>query len=345
VAAAGVEYSGIEAVNDGLVAIPSTGSASDARLLPVIRPVRLTSNLSQPDAPIRFSRSWENSTPRDLRYEARAYTYSMSLDYRNAWGVKGAILSLSRRYRKIVKDRGNAFRDKTDNTVHVFPYYTRFHSEYYEKIVKKLKRLQYDRAVFLTLTINPRNFVSLRDAYTSLQKGWNKLLTRWRKLYPNLKFVKVVEFQKNGSPHLHVLFLGISRLEDADTIREFWDEKYGEGVFIHVKSIRNDARQVISYLCKYFVKYLTPEADGGAGAVDEARGEEQLALAWALFLRAYSTSRGILDSPVKTSQTLESRWQYLGSWDMALIEKFDGKSYVAFENALVLGYLSGGGGG
>ncbi|GAH92905.1 unnamed protein product, partial [marine sediment metagenome] len=199
---------------------------------------------------------------------------------------------------------------------------------------KKIRGLRSDRGVFLTLTLDPKRFLSLDDAYNNLRAGWNRLLTMLQKRYGRrLKFVKVVEFQRNGSPHLHVLFFGITRLLDAGELREFWDARYGAGTFVYLKKLQgyNNGSGVISYLVKYLKKYLDApmvEFQGPDGLTD-AVAFEQLALSWALNLRAFSTSKGIFNTPPMTNSNLT--WEILGIFELSSVWSWDGRHFSEIE--------------
>jgi len=250
-----------------------------------------------------------------------------SLSYLNAWGALGDVVSCAKSYVKKVKDKAIALRNVETDKLAVVPYYTRFSDGYYRAAIKKIKRLGASNAVFLTLTLDPKRFISLDNAMKNLRVGWNRLLTMLRKRCRRLQFVKVVEFQKNGSPHIHVLFLGISRLIDADELREFWDKKYGQGTMVYLKRIKNDGRQVVAYLTKYIKKYLDRpnEEVRGADRLTDAVAFNQLALGWALNLRAYSVSRGILDCNPMTNSN--QKWVFVGVFDLVDVWSFNGLSY------------------
>jgi len=243
-------------------------------------------------------------------------------------------MSNARGYIMKVMDRAVVLRCRETGTVKVIPYSTRFSDGYYKTAFKRMRRLRFDRAVFLTLTLDPRRFVSLDAAYRALQAGWNRLLTMLQKRYGRrLKFIKVVEFQKNGSPHLHVLFFDIARLLDAAELRAFWDIRYGAGTFVYLKKLTGytSGRGVISYLMKYLRKYLecpAVEFKGPDGLTDAA-AFEQLALSWALNLRAFSVSRGILDRMPTSNSNLT--WEFLGVFDLSAVWSWDGQPFSDIE--------------
>ena len=270
-----------------------------------------------------------------------------SISWRNAWGRQDAISAEARAYvygvrdnmgRSIsvgVRDRAIVLRDVETDKLLILPYFTRFSDRYYRQAIKRLRRLKSRDAVFLTLTVDPNCYSLLAHARRGLAVGFNRLLAMLRKRFEKrLNYVAVVEFTKEGVPHLHALFFGLTRLMDADELRDFWNSRYHVGKIVHIVKIRNDAAQVVAYLTKYMAKALVmPELEfsGPDGLVD-AKSWMNLSLAWSLNLRCYSCSRGILDNPRRTSQTLggelsPSNWKLLGSFAMIDVEGWIGRSY------------------
>ena len=266
---------------------------------------------------------------------AKEYASVPGLDYREAWGSLGSVVSCAKSYRKEVKNKKIVLRDTETDELVFLDYYTRFSDEYYFDVCDKLNEIVAKDAVFLTLTINPRRFVSLKHAYAELQKSWSKLLDMLQGRWDHkLKFVKIVEFQKNGSPHLHVLFFGITRLIDANELRVFWDKIYGEGTFVKLEHIKNDYAKVISYIQKYLIKRLED-----SGEYDDLQELEHLGLSWALNLRAFSSSRGIFNNVLKTNS--DKIFEYIGCFDVFDCECMVGKKYAEVE--LLINRLGGGG--
>ena len=285
--------------------------------------------------------------------EARAYVYGVKDEF-------GAIKHLG------VKDKAIVLRNLEDDRLHILPYYTRFNPNYYRNLKRRLKQIRSRNAVFLTLTVDPNNCVSLANAREKLAKSWNKLLTRLKKNprlgawrvkpprgcprnfgwvhrllgvdvsddgwhYAKLRYISVIEFTKEGVPHLHALFLGIGRLIDADELREIWGKEYGVGRIVHLKKIKNDVGQVTAYICKYISKALDcPETEfQGADGLVDARSFVNTALAWSLQLRGFNCSRGILDTPKNFSNTA---WEFVGSFAIEDAENWIGKTFHEVES-------------
>lgn len=108
--------------------------------------------------------------------------------------------------------------------------------------------------VFLTLTF-AENITDIKRANRIFSKFKQRLdyeVTGKKRSY--LKYVGIIEFQKRGAVHYHVLFFNLPYLEHIyDKITEIW----GEG-FIIIKPIKN-IKTVASYVCKYMTKSKADE--------------------------------------------------------------------------------------
>ena len=63
---------------------------------------------------------------------------------------------------------------------------------------------QKEKFFFLTCTIR-ENSKSLSENWKFINKSWNTLLNRLKRIQPNLKYFRVTELQKNGMPHIHAI--------------------------------------------------------------------------------------------------------------------------------------------
>jgi hypothetical protein len=96
------------------------------------------------------------------------------------------------------------------------PYRTRFNSE--ERINRQFSILNsclekaadwYDAAAFTTLTTWPGHFDNLWEAITEINRNFNRFMSCLQNdshLGYRPDYVKVLEFQESGNPHLHVVF-------------------------------------------------------------------------------------------------------------------------------------------
>jgi hypothetical protein len=81
------------------------------------------------------------------------------------------------------------------------------------------------------------------------RKCFNKLRTYWRRQFKKAPtFIAVLEFQKNGNPHLHVM---VDRYMDFSWIQSAW-QAVGGGQFVNIKQI--DLHRAAHYISKYLSK-------------------------------------------------------------------------------------------
>ena len=150
----------------------------------------------------------------------------------------------------------------------ILDYYTRFNPKYLRNVIRKLKKAANKTAninggVLLTLTIDPKRFTSLKSAYLTLRKCFNRFNTMVKyRLNQPVKFISVLETQKNGNPHLHVVYLGIKRLIDFYELRYYWDKKCGVGMHVDIRPLFN-RQNGIRYVMKYLRKAMAIQAKKG----------------------------------------------------------------------------------
>jgi len=222
-----------------------------------------------------------------------------SLDYQDAYGQKGLIESLAHSYVSDIEGRKVLVNNEREGKLLVLPYLTRFDSYYYDDKLKALKALRKENitgGVFLTLTIDPSRFHSFKSAYRALMEGFAKLMDLYRyRLKPNGKEIiiaRMLQFQDNGMPHLHVIFGGIKWLEEWETLKERWDKKYDIGSHVDVRRIW-DRYNAVSYVIRYIKRSYLKDPDKHF-MVDitkvECRRWDALALSWALGARVWALS-------------------------------------------------------
>ncbi|HYQ86144.1 MAG TPA: hypothetical protein VES59_02770 [Bacteroidota bacterium] len=118
----------------------------------------------------------------------------------------------------------------------------RLRSAIIEKAIEmKLQRL-------LTLTLDP-NKVEPESSIGYLRSTWGKFRTYLkRKFQKPVDFIAVVELQKSGMAHLHIL---VDRYISQEWISETW-QKIGGGKIVHIQYV--DLHRVAGYLTKYLTK-------------------------------------------------------------------------------------------
>lgn len=120
-----------------------------------------------------------------------------------------------------------------------------------------MNNLQY----FLTLTLSPaqtpKEYMPEGDNFTHkyITKLFNTLLTNIRRQilkefgeHEKLKYLWVIQFQKNGNAHIHIL---LSMRLDISSIRAIW-ERIGGGRQMYIEKIK-DIDSAASYISQYIV--------------------------------------------------------------------------------------------
>ena len=138
---------------------------------------------------------------------------------------------------------------------------TRYHVSYCEKIKKRMQWLAYTYrnkpCVLLTLTFDPKKFGNDKFVmWESISKELNRFMKALRihiqregRTFP--KYIWAVESQKNGNPHLHIVFLGATRLIDWRKIKSYW----GNGaIYLNTNKDGQKVRYPINYVTGYITK-------------------------------------------------------------------------------------------
>ncbi len=103
--------------------------------------------------------------------------------------------------------------------------------------------------IFLNLTF-AENITDIKKAnytFTKFKQRLDYEITNKKKSF--LKYAGVIEFQKRGAVHYHVIFFNMPFMENIyDKIEKIW----GKG-FMIIKAIK-DLNTVASYVCKYMTK-------------------------------------------------------------------------------------------
>lgn len=103
---------------------------------------------------------------------------------------------------------------------------------------------------FLTLTLNPRSCVAT-ESVAYVKACWAKFRTYVKRRYrTSLSFIAVVELQKSGYAHLHVL---IDRFIEQHWIAEAW-QAVGGGQIVDIRHV--DIHRIAPYMSKYLTKDL-----------------------------------------------------------------------------------------
>ncbi len=118
---------------------------------------------------------------------------------------------------------------------------------------------------FLTLTLDPSKIDG--DPVQYLNRIFAMLRVYLARKYgTSIQYIRVLEFQKNGNPHLHIL---IDRYIELEWIRKAW---VAVGGGFEVKIVFVDVHHVSRYLSKYLTKDLLMSAPARSRRVTTSRG-------------------------------------------------------------------------
>lgn len=136
--------------------------------------------------------------------------------------------------------------------------------QYKHLIRNEAERLKLRR--FLTLTLDPKK-LSGQCPVSYLRDCFAKFRTYLKRKYREApQYIAVLEFQKNGNPHLHIL---IDRFVDKRWIESIW-QSVGGGQQIDIKLV--DLHRVSRYLSKYLTKEMLVSAPKRSRRVTTSRG-------------------------------------------------------------------------
>lgn len=135
------------------------------------------------------------------------------------------------------------------------------------KLLSGLPQVDGIKAVGMTLTA-PGGDLDV-DSW-NLQSGacWNRLRTAVRRVYPAAEFFRVIEFQKRGVIHLHVIVRGVSFIPHG--LLKSLAVRAGFGPVVWLTRYHQRGA-VAKYLAKYFLKDVD-KTPGGLHVFSESRG-------------------------------------------------------------------------
>lgn len=139
--------------------------------------------------------------------------------------------------------------------------------------------------------------LSIPEAFEVLKKSWKKLSMIIRYNLPNTEYIWIVEPQKSGYPHLHVVLFSDVSIGMQDGIKKKW-AKYGAGDYDHgadfeIRQPEDTIKSLRNYLMKYIAK--------GFVSTDSRFGDHKWtaaelvfnALVWDGNYRTFQPSRGL----------------------------------------------------
>lgn len=168
----------------------------------------------------------------------------------------------------------------------------RYCQSYKDKVKRRMKWLCYKygnaQAVLLTLTLDPKLYDNDKlRMWLDIKPQYHRFITALKYHFKkeNRKFPQYIcsiEAQSNGNPHLHIVFLGASRLIDWRMIRDLWHQGF---IFINRTFDNEKIRYPINYITKYIMKAFSETTD---------KNLLTQSLSWLFNIRSFNCSRGLL---------------------------------------------------
>jgi hypothetical protein len=166
-----------------------------------------------------------------VKLEAQGSLLSLSVDWKTkdrrvAGGVRGDVLTFSRQSRL--------------------------------RLLRKIARVNADKAVFVTLTY-PARFPSSKRAKEHLRAFLEKI----RRRYPAASAIWKLERQSRGAPHFHLLFFNLPFIPFS-MLRRWWAHTIAAFVDEHLPRVRIERVRSQNGVMYYAAKYCA-KADAGGG--------------------------------------------------------------------------------
>ncbi len=126
---------------------------------------------------------------------------------------------------------------------------------------------QFGLNVFVTLTLDPKRCTSTPEASGKyIRKAWDKFRTLQKRAFDrNMQFISVLEYQKSGYAHLHILF---DDYLDHSWIRDTWIS-VGGGQIVDVREANENSA---GYLTKYLGKEMARQSGRARRAFSTSQG-------------------------------------------------------------------------
>lgn len=193
----------------------------------------------------------------------------------------------------------------------------RFSEEYKRRLRRKLQPLRLVKwDLKIELTLDPKRFMRLSDEFAFIDPAWAKTRAWLYKRYGHFEFLKVLEIQDTGRPHLHVLISGISYVPHAN-LYDIW-QKYGGG-YVWIMSVEKRI-DVVSYVLKYVNKTILSD------------DKTYAALLFASNKRMFSMSRGLMEILGVRRERKKQGFMFRGTVEESEVRAFYSEENVAYDD-------------
>jgi len=138
----------------------------------------------------------------------------------------------------------------------------KFSKVYCDKIKRRMRYLNYkyksSNCVLLTLTVDKNKYDNFADMWLDVKKQHDRFLQNLRlhfkkhgRILP--KYLSTIECQRNGNPHIHILFFNATRILDWKKTEKLWKLGY---IWYNRTKEKKKIRKPIDYITKYITKSL-----------------------------------------------------------------------------------------
>jgi len=238
------------------------------------------------------------------------------------------VLKCANDYLEDIDNKVIVLQHKEVERIKVLPYRTRFDPDYGDKVLAKINQLKIAlnrlnaRSTFLTLTFDPKALTSLYDYKLVFGRNLSKLMLNIRRKYGYRYSITVLELQKNGNLHAHILLIGVPYIPLKWLKKQLKALGFGSE---HIKELRGSAMDAIGYGLKYFKKALVNDSlvyNDGSDDVDQQIFRLK-ALLWALDLRQIRLSHSCLEVLAWGNIRLihPTSWIFVGTYPKYLFPK------------------------
>jgi len=145
-----------------------------------------------------------------------------------------------------------------------FPVFNRFQKGYVKRVIRKFEEIKFfaEDHSFVHIVLTVDREMSIYESIKALRINWNKLRALLKKrLKRNYPFITVLEPQKSGYPHLHILLFTPKFVIKKGTLSR-WCNEHGLGRIVYMKRYWANGgfrKKPIFYLIKYLGKQYKKE--------------------------------------------------------------------------------------
>lgn len=219
------------------------------------------------------------------------------------------VQSYAEAYKRDTSAKVIALRSKEDNSVIALDYVSRLDDTYRQQTRRKIEdlvdRMPDREGHFITLTIDPKQYMSLYETGKAGNAALNRVMSALRAAHPNLAYVCIREYQEaSANIHFHIAVTGIPG--SSNELRKWLVSEWREG-FVWVENCYKGSRNGLGY-------YMSKELSKSLRKGEYGQPGVTIALLWATRQRYLSFTRSLLET---NSKEILDAYEYLGVFSTA----------------------------